>query len=158
MWNFIRAELTSDLCDIDFIQNFEYNPFCYNCSNYCYKPCYLKYQNIQQMKILCIGEGPDFRDLRSVPKTGKGLYWGPFPYVKQSWDFSLFRNSDRLVGTFSWLEDPSTAWLVPSTAEDPHCWKQVSSGSKGAENTKEKSRQCFYALERNLNSILYMHI
>jgi hypothetical protein len=35
--------------------------------------------------------------------------------------FHFFRNSDRLAGTFSWSEDPSTAWLVPSTAEDPAC-------------------------------------
>jgi hypothetical protein len=33
--------------------------------------------------------------------------------------YSLFRNSDRLAGTFRWSEDPSTAWLVLSTAEDP---------------------------------------
>ncbi len=47
----------------------------------------------------------------------------PFSYVKQSWDFfSLFRNSDRLASTFSWSEDPSPAWLVPSTAaEGPAC-------------------------------------
>jgi hypothetical protein len=32
--------------------------------------------------------------------------------------FSLFRNSDRLAGTFRWSIDASTAWLVPSTAED----------------------------------------
>jgi hypothetical protein len=31
--------------------------------------------------------------------------------------FSLFRNSDRLAGTFRWSEDPSTAWLVASTTE-----------------------------------------
>jgi hypothetical protein len=37
----------------------------------------------------------------------------------QSWVFSLFRNSDRLAGAFRWSEDPSIAWLVPSTAEDP---------------------------------------
>jgi hypothetical protein len=76
------------------------------------------------MKILCIGEGPEYRpfcDLRSVPKTRKGLYLGPFPRESRAGIFSLFRNSGRLVGTFSWLEDPSTAWLVPSTAEDPHC-------------------------------------
>jgi hypothetical protein len=40
-----------------------------------------------------------FHDLRSVPEAG----------------------SDRLAGTFGWSEDPSTAWLVPSTAEDPLC-------------------------------------
>jgi hypothetical protein len=42
--------------------------------------------------------------------------------------FSLFRNSDRLAHTFCCSEDPSTALLVPSTAEDPTIWKQVSSG------------------------------
>jgi len=35
--------------------------------------------------------------------------------------FSLFRNSEGLAGTFRWSEDPRTAWLVPSTAEDPDC-------------------------------------
>jgi hypothetical protein len=54
--------------------------------------------------------------------------------------FSLFRNSEGLAGTFRWSEDPSTAWLVPSTAEDPDCLKQVFQAGKGAENTKEKSR------------------
>ncbi len=38
------------------------------------------------------------------------------------------RNNDRPAGTFRWSEDSSRAWLVPSTAEDPACWKQVSSG------------------------------
>ncbi len=78
------------------------------------------------MKILCIEEGREyrpFRDLRSMPKAGKGL--STFPRESRAGIFSLFRNSDRLVGTFSWLEDPSTAWveawLVPSTAEDPNC-------------------------------------
>jgi hypothetical protein len=34
-----------------------------------------------------------------------------------------------LAGTFCcWSEDLSTAWLVPSTAEGPACWKLVSSG------------------------------
>ncbi len=28
-------------------------------------------------------------------------------------------DSDRLAGTFRWSEDPSTTWLLPSTAEDP---------------------------------------
>jgi hypothetical protein len=44
-------------------------------------------------------------------------------YVKKSWDFFTLRNSDRLAGTFRWSEDPSIAWLVPSTAEDPACLK-----------------------------------
>jgi hypothetical protein len=34
-------------------------------------------------------------------------------------DFSLFRNSDRVVGTVCWSEDPSVARLVPSTAQVP---------------------------------------
>jgi hypothetical protein len=33
-----------------------------------------------------------------------------------------------VTGTFSWSQGPSTAWLVPSTVEDPACWKQVFSG------------------------------
>ncbi len=33
-----------------------------------------------------------------------------------------------VVATFRSSEDPSTAWQVPSTTEDPACWKQVSSG------------------------------
>ncbi len=52
-------------------------------------------------------------------------------------------NSDKLVGTFGWSEDPSIAWLVPSTAEDPTCWKKFLQAGNGAENTKEKSKQCF---------------
>jgi len=33
--------------------------------------------------------------------------------------YSLFRNSDKLAGTIRWSEDPSIAWLVLSTTEDP---------------------------------------
>ncbi len=36
-----------------------------------------------------------------------------------------------------------TAWLVPSTAGDPACWNRFLQANKGAENTKEKSKQCF---------------
>ncbi len=42
--------------------------------------------------------------------------------------FSVFRNSNKLAGVFHWLENPSTAGLLPLTTEDPACWKQVSSG------------------------------
>jgi hypothetical protein len=73
----------------------------------------------------------------------EGPVLGSFSYVKQSWDFSLFRNSNRLAGTLHWSEDPSTAWLVPSTAEDPLAENRFLQARKGAENTKEKSRQCF---------------
>jgi hypothetical protein len=48
--------------------------------------------------------------------------------IKQSWDFLIFRNSDRLASKFYLSEDPNTACLVLSTAEDPACKKQVSSG------------------------------
>jgi len=33
--------------------------------------------------------------------------------------FIHFRNSGRLAGTIHWSEDPSKAWLVLSTTEDP---------------------------------------
>jgi hypothetical protein len=57
--------------------------------------------------------------------------------------FFLFRNSERLAGTFCSSEDPNIAWLVPSTAEDPTAENRFLQAGKGAENTKEKSRQCF---------------
>ncbi len=50
-------------------------------------------------------------------KSRKDLCSGPFPSRAEF--FSLVRNTDRLAGTFHSSEDPSTAWLVPSTAEDP---------------------------------------
>jgi hypothetical protein len=80
--------------------------------------------------VLCIGEGPVRRS---------------FYYINQSCDFFTFLEiivTGWLV-TFCWSEDPSTAWLVPSTAiplADENWFLQA---SKGAENTKEKSRQCF---------------
>jgi hypothetical protein len=55
--------------------------------------------------------------------------------------FSLFGN-DRLASTFRWSEDPSTAWLLPSTAEDPPCRNRFLQAGKEVENTKEKSRRC----------------
>jgi hypothetical protein len=63
--------------------------------------------------------------------------------AKQSWVFFLFRNSDRLAGTFRSSADPSIAWLVPSTTEDPTAENRFLQASQGAENTKEKSRPCF---------------
>jgi hypothetical protein len=60
--------------------------------------------------------------------------------------FSLFRNSDRLAGAFRWSEDPSRVsrwYYLPLQkillAENRFLLK----ARKGAENTKEKSRQCF---------------
>jgi hypothetical protein len=48
--------------------------------------------------------------------------------------FSFFRNSDKLAGSFRCSEDPSTAWLVPSTAEE----NRFLQAGNGAENTNEK--------------------
>jgi hypothetical protein len=73
----------------------------------------------------------------------KGLYSGHFPKESRAGTFSLFRNSDRLAGTFRWSEDPSTAWVVPSTQKIPLAENRFLQAGKGAENTKEKSRQCF---------------
>ncbi len=64
--------------------------------------------------------------------------------------FHFFRNSDSLAGTFRWSEDSSWAWVVPSTAEDPTCWKQVSSCRQWSWKYKGKikSRQCFTYCKR----------
>jgi hypothetical protein len=79
---------------------------------------------------LSIGEGPEYRpfcNLRSVPEPGTPLREQVtshgractrvlFLHKAELGFFSLFMNSDRLAGTFCWSEDPSTAWLIPSTA------------------------------------------
>jgi hypothetical protein len=79
---------------------------------------------------LCIGEGPEyrpFRDFRPVPRAHISIHRRACtPMRRRAGIFSLFRNSDRLAGTFRWSEDPTR--LIPSTTEDPACWKQVSSG------------------------------
>jgi len=79
-----------------------------------------------------IGEGPEYRpflDLRSVPEAGRpreqvgnhrrACTQVPFP------ELGFFHFSEIvttwLVPTFPWSEDPSTTWLVPSTAQDPAC-------------------------------------
>jgi hypothetical protein len=73
--------------------------------------------------------------------------------------FSLFRNSDWLAGTVCRSEDPRTTWLVPSASQKipiqpgwylplqkiPLAENRFVQAGKGAENTKEKSRQCFTA-------------
>jgi len=69
----------------------------------------------------------------------EGPVLGSFSYVKQSWDFSLFRNSNRLAGTFHWSEDPSTAWLVPSTAEDPLAENRFLQARKGELKIQRKN-------------------
>jgi hypothetical protein len=93
-------------------------------------------------EMLCIGEGLEympFHDLRSGPEAGRlreqvenhGRACTQVLYLRKA-ELGFFHFLETvtgwLVGTFSWSEDPSTAWLVPSTAEDPTCWKHVSSG------------------------------
>jgi len=60
--------------------------------------------------------------------------------------FSLFRNSDRPAGTFRWSEDPKIpvppGWYLP-LQKIPRPENRFLQAGKGAENTKEKSRQCF---------------
>jgi hypothetical protein len=71
--------------------------------------------------------------------------------------FHCLENSDRLASTFRWSEDPSTAWLVPSTGQKipvqpswylrpqkiPLAENRFLQTGQGAENIREKSRQCF---------------
>ncbi len=54
----------------------------------------------------------------------KGPVLKSFSYVKQSWDFSLFRNCNRLAGTFHRRRSA--------------CWNQVSSGTQGSWKYKGK--------------------
>ncbi len=54
------------------------------------------------------------------------MYSSPFSMESRAGIFSLFRNRNRLVGTFRWLEDPSIAWASTFfTAEDPALLKTV---------------------------------
>jgi len=79
-------------------------------------------------------------------KIAEGLYWGPFLKYSRAGIFSLFRNSDRLAG---WLA-PSTGqknpvqpgWYLPPR-KIPLAENRFLQAGNGAENTKEKSRQCF---------------
>ncbi len=108
-------------------------------------------------RALCLGEGPEYRpfcNFRSVPrrvcgrnrlKIAEGLYSGPFLKYSRAGIFPLFRNSDRPAGTFRGSKESSTAWLVPSTAEDPACWKQVSS-----------SRQWSWKYEGQIQAVVFL--
>jgi hypothetical protein len=109
-------------------------------------------------KLLSIGEGPEykpFHDLRSVPGAGRlreqvenhgraCTQVLSLCRVEQSWDFFTF---SKLV----------TGWLVPFAGQKiplqpgwylplqkiPLAENRFLQAGKGAENTKEKSRQCF---------------
>ncbi len=68
-------------------------------------------------------------------------------------DFSRLRNSDRLAGTFHW----SVRRSQYSLAGTFHCRRsplvenrRFRQARKGAENTKEKSRQCFTVREASI--------
>ncbi len=58
--------------------------------------------------------------------------------------FPLFRNSDSLAGIFRWSEDPNTAWLYLRPQKIALAENRFLQGGKGAQNAKEKFRQCFY--------------
>jgi len=76
--------------------------------------------NLLVQRVFCVGEGPEsrlFRDLRCVPKAGR-----------QREQVENQRRASTQVLFLCWSEDPNTTWLIPSTAEDPACWRQVSSG------------------------------
>jgi hypothetical protein len=63
------------------------------------------------------------------------------------------------AGTFHWSEDPSTAWLVPSTTEDLALVEnRFLEAGKGAENTKEKSRPCFTVREAFIYLSIYLSL
>jgi len=100
--------------------------------------------------FLRIGERPEYRpfcDWRSVPeaspsgqKSRKGLYTCPFPTQSRAGIFSLFRNSDRLTGTFHWSEIPvQPCWYLP-LQKIPLAENRFLQAGKGAENTKENPR------------------
>ncbi len=64
-------------------------------------------------------------DLRSVPepdrpreqvkKHGRACTQVLFLCKAELGLFHFLENSDKLAGTFRWSEDPSRAWLVPSS-------------------------------------------
>jgi hypothetical protein len=85
------------------------------------------------MEVHVLGEGPEyrpFRDLTSVLEAGR-----PREQVKNHGractqvlflckaELGFFHLLEIVTGsgTFRWSEDPSTAWLVPSTAQDLAC-------------------------------------
>ncbi len=72
-------------------------------------------------------------------KITEGPVLGSLSYVKQSWDFFTFRNSDRLAGRKFPVQ---RGWYLPPQ-KIPLAENRFLEAGNGAENTKEKSRQCF---------------
>jgi hypothetical protein len=60
--------------------------------------------------------------------------------------FSLFRNSDRLAGTFSCSEDPSQPGRYLPPQKIPLAENRFLQAGKGAENAKEKIQGVLYAM------------
>ncbi len=50
-----------------------------------------------------------------------GVCWVVFLWKAELGFIHFLEIVTGLAGTFRWSEDPITAWLVPSTAEDPPC-------------------------------------
>ncbi len=97
--------------------------------------------NLLVPRVFCVGEGPEyrlFRDMRCVPKAGRQREQVEnqrrtstqvlFLCKAELGFFHFFEIVTGWLVPFSWSEDPNTTWLIPSTAEDPACWRQVSSG------------------------------
>jgi len=85
---------------------------------------------IASIRTKCIGEGPEsFHDLRSVPKAGRlreqvenrQRTCTRVLFLRKA-ELRFFHFLEIVTGS---SEDPSTTWLVPSTAAA--CCKQVSS-------------------------------
>ncbi len=106
---------------------------------------------VASIRTKCIGQGPEsFHDLRSVPKAGRPRE--PVENRRRACTRVLFLPNSEL-GFFHFLEIV-TGWLVPSAGQKipvqpgwylppqkiPLAANRL---GKGAENTKEKSRQCF---------------
>jgi hypothetical protein len=74
-------------------------------------------------------------------KIMEGPVLRSFPYVEQSWIFSLFRNSDRLAGTFH--RRRSQYCLAGTFHRRRSHLLKTGIFRQGGENTKGKSRHCF---------------
>jgi hypothetical protein len=84
------------------------------------------------------------RPVYSGRKSRKGFVLRSFSCVKRSWDFlHFFRNSDRQAEYL-----PSTSLAGTFHRRRSRLLKTgLFRAGKGAENTKEKSRQCFMSEE-----------
>ncbi len=107
---------------------------------------------VASIRTKCIGE-ESFHDLRSVPKAGRPRE--PVENRRRACSRVLFLRKAEL-GFFHFLEIVTSS-LVPSAGQKipvqpgwylplekiPLAANRFLRGGRGAENTKEKSRQCF---------------